>query len=144
MNWDYVAGFLDGEGSIIIKPPRVRLYISNTDLNVLIKLKEFMNYGRVYEIKRKNNHGWKRQYGWELGNHKSCLKVLKKLKNKLIIKREKCAEAISYIENKRWQGDYLSKNELKKFKNLSYRKIAKKLGVSHFSVFKYQKKYGLR
>jgi len=42
MNWDYLAGFLDGEGSIIIKPPRVRLYISNTNKEVLEKIRDFV------------------------------------------------------------------------------------------------------
>jgi len=144
MNWDYIAGFIDGEGSIIIKPPRVRLYISNTDKNVLENIQKFLKCGRTFEVKRKIKSKWKRQYGWTIGDHKECLRVLKKLETRLITKREKCKQAIKYIENKRWQGDYISKEELKKFGNLSYRKIAKQLGISHYCVFKYLKKYELR
>lgn len=144
MNWDYLAGFIDGEGSIIIKPPRVRLYISNTNKNILKKICDFLECGRVCDVKRDNKPKWNKQYGWTICDHKECLRILKELRSRLIIKREKCLEAIKFIEGKRWQGDYLSKEELEKLKDLPYRKIAKKLGVSHYCVFNYLKKYGLK
>ncbi len=145
MNWDYLAGFLDGEGSIIIKPPRVRLYISNTNKKVLEDIRKFVNCGKVYDISMKNkSEKWSKQYGWTICFHKEVLKILKNLREKLIIKKELCERAISYIENKRWQGHYLSKEELVKYKQLkSSRKLAKELGVSQFSVLKYLKKYEL-
>jgi hypothetical protein len=143
MDWSYFAGFLDGEGSILLIPPRVRLYISNTNKDVLEKIKRFVGCGRVYHIKR-NNEKWLPQYGWAIGNHKDVLRILENIENKLIVKRELCIKAIFYIKNKRWQRDYISKEELKKLVYLkSSRKIAKKLGVSQFSVLKYLKKYDL-
>ena len=144
MNWDYLSGFIDGEGSIILKPPRVRLYISNTNKDILEKIHKFVKCGAVFKVKRMEKANWKNQYGWTVGNHRDCLRVLKKLKNKLIVKRKKCEEAIDYIENKRWFGEYISKKELEKLKNLPYRKIAKEIGVSHYSVFRYLRKYGLK
>ena len=70
--------------------------------------------------------------------------ILKNLKNKLIIKKELCEKAINYIENKRWQKFYLSREELMKYKKLkSSRRLARELGVSQFSVLKYLKKYDL-
>jgi hypothetical protein len=144
MNWDYLAGFLDGEGSIIIKPPRVRLYIPNTNRKILEDIREFVNCGRVYDINMANkSKKWNRQYCWTICFHQDVLRILKKLKNKLIIKQEICGSAIKYIECKRWQKFYLSKEELIPLKNLSSRKIAKKLGVSQFSVLKYLNKYNL-
>ncbi len=144
MNWDYIAGFIDGEGSIIVKPPRVRIYISNTNREILEKIKVFLEGGSVFEAKRTIKGNWKKQYGWTICSHQDVLRILKNLRNKLIIKRKVCEEAISYIENKRWQKYYLSKEELKKWKHLSSsRKIAKKLGVSQSSVLKYLKKYDL-
>lgn len=144
MNWNYLAGFIDGEGTIILRPPRVRLYISNTNRLVLIKIQRFVKCGKVYDVKRKIKNNWKKQYCWTVGNHKDCLRILRKLRYKLIIKDEKCADAIKYIENKRWFREYISKDELLELKELPYREIAKKIGVSHYCVFKYQKKYGLR
>ncbi len=144
MNWDYIAGFIDGEGSILINPPRVRIYISNTNKPILIEIKNFLKCGTIFDVKRKENKNWSKQYMFVLSNHKDCLIVLQHLKNKLIIKKDKCQEAINYISNKRWQGDYLSKEELIKLKHLSYRKIAKQLGVSHYCVFRYLRKYGIK
>ena len=145
MNWDYLAGFLDGEGSIIIKPPRVRIYIANTNRKVLEEIRELVACGTVYDINMKNKKKhWSNQYGWTICFHQDVLKILKKLKNKLIIKKDLCLQAIKYIEEKRWQKFYLSKIELENLRHLgSSRKIAKKLGVSQFSVLKYMKKYGL-
>jgi hypothetical protein len=142
MNWDYLAGFIDGEGSIIIKPPRVRLYISNTNKSVLEDIKKFVKCGMVYHVKR-NNSNWKEQYGWIICYHKEVLNILKELRTRLIIKKELCEKAIKYIENKRWQGDYISKEELEKLKNFPSREIAKKIGVCQYSVLKYLKKYKL-
>ncbi|MDD5700313.1 MAG: LAGLIDADG family homing endonuclease [Candidatus Nanoarchaeia archaeon] len=144
MNWDYVAGFIDGEGSIIIKPPRVRLYISNTDKKALNRIEKFLKCGYTFEVKRKLKDNWKKQYGWTICDHNECLRILKNLRKKLIIKKEKCEEAIKYIENKRWIGNYITKEELKKFGDMPYRKIAKKLKISHYCVFRYLKKYKLR
>ncbi len=145
MNWNYLAGFLDGEGSIIIRPPRVRLYIANTNREVLEEICKFVSYGKVYEINMKNkSNKWSKQYGWTIGSHRDILRILKKLKSRLIVKKELCEKAISYIENKRWHKYYLSKEELIKWKYLgSSRKIAKKLEVSQTSVLKYLKQYGL-
>lgn len=145
MNWDYLAGFIDGEGSIIIRPPRVRIYIANTNKKVLEEIRNFVNCGRVYEINMEGkSKKWNKQYGWTVGFHIEILKILKNLKNRLIIKKELCEEAIKYIENKRWQKYYISKEELEKWKHLnSSRKIGKKLGVSQSSVLKYLKKYHL-
>lgn len=144
MNYDYLAGFIDGEGSIILKSPRVRLYISNTNKKVLDDIKKFVNCGTVFEVKRKIHGNWKKQYGWTVAAHKDSLRILRNLRKRLIIKRDLCEKAIKYIENKRWQGEYLSKKELERLKYLkSSRKIAKELDVSQFSVLKYLKKYGL-
>lgn len=145
MNWDYLAGFIDGEGSIIIKPPRVRLYIGNTNKEVLNKIRDFVKCGSVYEVNMKNkSEKWKKQYGWTICFHQDVLRILKNLRTKLIIKKELCEKAINYIENKRWQKYYLSKGELERWKHLnSSRKIGKKLGVSQSSVLKYLKKYNL-
>ena len=145
MNWNYLAGFLDGEGSIIINPPRVRLYISNTNKKILDEIKEFVKCGSVYEVNMKNkNKKWKKQYGWTIGFHRDVLRILKNLRSKLVVKRELCEKAITYIENKRWHKFYLTKEELMKYKELkSSRKLAKELGVSQFSVLKYLKKYNL-
>ena len=143
MNWDYLAGFIDGEGSIIIKPPRVRLYISNTNKEVLEEITKFVKCGRVYEIKRKLGK-WKRQYGSTIANHRDCLRILEGIKGKLIVKEYLCIKAIDYINGKRWQGDFLSKEELQKYNGIPYRKVAKIIGVSHSSVFNYRKKYGIK
>jgi len=145
MDWSYLAGFIDGEGSIIIKPPRVRLYIGNTHRGILEEIRDFVDCGKVYDINMENkSKKWSKQYGWTIGNHLDVLRILEGLKGKLVVKKDLCEKAISYIKNKRWHNNYLSKEELIKYKELkSSRKLAKELGVSQYSVLKYLKKYEL-
>lgn len=112
---------------------------------VKIYKQKFTGCGSIYFVNRKNQpENWSKQYGWAVHNHKDCLMLLEKLKNKLIIKKKKCEEAIKFIKSKRWHREYLSKKELEKLKHLSYRKIAKQLGASHMAVFNYLRKYGLK
>ena len=57
MNWDYIAGFFDGEGNVHILKIKsnqlavvVRMY--NKEVEVLNKIKEFIRFGNIY-IKEK-------------------------------------------------------------------------------------------
>jgi hypothetical protein len=59
MNWDYIAGFFDGEGNLnIIKNIQkesyciqVRLYSS--DEKVLLDIKKFIEKGHIYKTKKR-------------------------------------------------------------------------------------------
>jgi hypothetical protein len=92
MNWDYIAGFFDGEGNInIIKNNQklsyyiqIRLYSS--DERVLLKIKEFIQKGQVYKVKKSSATNF--VYELNLSNKTDVKFFLENLVDKIIIKRE--------------------------------------------------------
>ena len=65
MDWSYIAGFFDGEGSISVskiskKQGKIRAYqilvrFYNSDLDVLNKIKEFLGCGKIYQNNKKTD-----------------------------------------------------------------------------------------
>jgi hypothetical protein len=61
MNWDYIAGFFDGEGNIHIfqikkdkkiKSIAIQVRLYNNQKNVLFSIREFLGYGNIYQKKQ--------------------------------------------------------------------------------------------
>jgi len=144
VDWSYLAGFIDGEGSIIIfdnpRNRRVTLSIPNTDKEVMLKIHKFLQYGTLIEYDRKPNK-WKIVYIYKISEHKTVLKILKKLEPFLITKKSTCTQAIKYIENKKWRGtggifDITTKELIKMHKTMSLRAIGRKFNCSHVTVLR--------
>ncbi len=56
MNWDYVAGFFDGEGSVSIRSNRSsQLRLVNTDKAVMEAIRDFVGFGTIYCAKARGN-----------------------------------------------------------------------------------------
>lgn len=135
MNWDYIAGFFDGEGNVHIHPIRgpkgpkayhllVRIYSTNKE--VLGKIWEFLgNRGNIY-IKKFTIDNIDRNLLYELTITKKedCLFILRNIVDYCIIKKD--------------QVDYLLKNfsflrgnnnlsfDLDKFRSFNTRKNVNK------------------
>ena len=58
MDWSYIAGFIDGEGSIILSEGRVKIAVPNTNINVLNEICKFIGVGNVNVYNLKNPE-WK-------------------------------------------------------------------------------------
>lgn len=96
MDWNYIAGFFDGEGNISINIIRkkgkirglqlaCRMYNSNKE--VLLKIKEFLGYGNIYENK-KNSFNWRLVYELSINCKKNVLSFLINIKDIAYIKKE--------------------------------------------------------
>jgi len=134
MNWDYLAGIFDGEGSIMYKPNGgVCFQISNTNREVLEEIKKFLKGGYIRFYDRKPGV-WKPAGVYIITDHVKVLKILNKLKTRTIIKQTKVKEKINFIENKVWRNDILKINLIKarklKKEGLSYTQIGKELGIT--------------
>lgn len=143
MDWSYLSGFIDGEGSIVIynkpKHKRVSVYIPNTNKDVVYKIHKFLKCGNVYEYDRKPKI-WKPYYVFKITAHKKVLYILKKIQPFVIVKKEKVEKAIKFIEESQWLS---GKKEvdmilLKKLRNegKSLREIGKILKISYGTVNK--------
>jgi len=103
-DWAYIAGIIDGEGSIFIqkngksKYKIVTLTVSNIDLEMLEWMKNKLNAGAIYILKCHPNR--KQCYKWQNSAHKVVYTILIKMLPYLKIKRDKAIEAISFIRDK--------------------------------------------
>jgi hypothetical protein len=92
MNWDYIAGFFDGEGNInIIKNNQklsyyiqIRLYSS--DERVLLEIKKFIQRGQIYKVKKSSATNF--VYELTLSNKIDVKFFLENIVDKIVIKRE--------------------------------------------------------
>jgi len=59
MNYQYIAGFFDGEGTTRIEKSenRVSISIPQTNLLVLQKIQKFCGFGRICKVKKEKSIG---------------------------------------------------------------------------------------
>lgn len=136
MNRDYIAGFFDGEGSLTKYKNGYRIFVTQTNKEVLEEIQSFIKVGNIYEITKRKDH-WKDCWMLSITNHKDVYHFLEEISSKLVIKRELADEArknlrnnLKEIERKR----VLLTNRKKKAKKLRkkglpYRQIGKILGI---------------
>jgi len=106
INWAYVAGFFDGEGTIVI-PERgaVRVEMSQRSQNdwVLHEIQMlFESHGihsKIYQYEAKKGTGVWQTY-LRVWRGKDGMRVLKFMLPYLIVKRERALEAISELESR--------------------------------------------
>ena len=95
MNLDYVAGFMDGEGTICINKgtnnPLVA--IPQTNENVLLIVKELIGKGNVYKVKKRESKH-KQLFQWVVSGV-DAIEFLEKIVDKLIVKRSEAETLIA-------------------------------------------------
>lgn len=122
MNWDYIAGFFDGEGNInLIKNKQklsyyiqVRLYSS--DENVLLQIRNFLQRGQIYRVKKSSSTNF--VYELDLTNKIDVKFFLENIVDKIIIKKE----ITQYVLNKFDFGRVSNTDfDISHFRNLNQR-----------------------
>jgi len=86
MDWKYIAGFFDAEGTIFYD-----IKIVNTNREVLEKIKNFIGYGKIYVCEFKNNQqhfGKKPIYILQISKRKFVISFITNILNYSIIKRK--------------------------------------------------------
>lgn len=138
MNWGYVTGFFDGEGSVYLMKRRyqkraIRIDISQKDIRPLLAIATF--------LKCKNINSTIREHGkptemkkLSIIRQKDAFNFLKKIKDIAIVKKEKIAEVINYVENyipKYRTLTHKQENQIKRLWSFgwSYKEIVKKVGL---------------
>jgi len=110
MNWDYVAGYFDGEGCAgFYHHPKgtkfAQLIFSNTNLESLQAIHAFLGHGYIRPKHNKSSgFGVKLMYELRIGHHEDVLRIAKTLAPLTIIKRQRLLELISEIEAYPWQN----------------------------------------
>ena len=89
MNWDYIAGFFDGEGNILYaRSVKTRLSFYNTNQDVLIRIQNFLNRYKIlsYIYSRRRKANWKIAYELRINRYRDCEKILNYFSKKTIVK----------------------------------------------------------
>lgn len=109
MNWAYLAGLIDGEGTITLSSGkhtkdrrgvlcRATLMIANTHRPVLEEAREFIGMGHIYKMREASErHQASYQYRMQ---GKRLLPVLIRLRPHIIVKREQLGLALEWLRRR--------------------------------------------
>lgn len=97
MDWSYIAGFFDGEGSLNHKKNLYRVCITQTDFDVLKAIQEFSLVGYVVVITKRKSH-WKDAWLYYIASQKDVYLFLKNIQDKLYVKKELVRTCLPKIE----------------------------------------------
>ncbi len=136
MNWSYIAGFFDGEGSVAHNGIGFRISIPQTNEEVLKSIRNFVGFGFIIKIKKRKKH-WKDCWTYYIASKKDVYCFLQQILPHLIVKKDIALEAMGKLEKQ--LSDMQDKKELHdkrknaaKFlrsKGWDYRKIGKELKI---------------
>ena len=138
MNWNYIAGFFDGEGTFgkYNDNNGYKLSISQSNEKVLKDIQVFTNIGHIYPLKKRKLY-WKNAWVYYIAKEEDVYYFLNKISNKLIVKKESVALALPLLERrvkkrKKQKIEIAKRIKRAKFlrrRGLSYRQIGKKLDI---------------
>lgn len=134
MTWDYIAGFIDGEGSFVKRKRTYTLYITQANQEVLEAIRRFIGGGYVYPITKRRAH-WKDAWLYSSGDSKTTHRVLSNVVDRLVVKREQAVRISNALkirlreidQQKRLKESRVEKSKALRERGWSYRKIGRTL-----------------
>jgi len=110
LDWSYIAGLFDGEGTVTHSPkgnhgnrPEVGIRIYNTDRKPLDHIKDFCAFGHVYAMRHRGPWRYKICYSFDTSNHEDVLSFAEKILPHAIIKRRQLEELVVAIKTYKWK-----------------------------------------
>jgi intein-encoded DNA endonuclease-like protein len=136
MTWEYIAGFFDGEGSLVHNGKGYRITISQTNYEVLDKIKSYAGIGYIFQNKKRKAH-WKESWVYYIAKQEDVYYFIKNISPFLIVKRDLATQIIPKLilaiergsqRKLRLKNNIIASKNLRK-RGLTYREIGKKLGI---------------
>ncbi len=132
MNWSYIAGFFDGEGSICHNGRGYRITIAQTNEDVLKGIASFSGVGAVIKTTKRKKH-WKDSWVYYIASQEDVYIFLKNIKSFLVVKKDSAQIAMAFLKNylkeKKIHRDLMEKKikiaESMRIKGCAYRRIGK-------------------
>ena len=138
MTWQYIAGFYDGEGSLIRhgRGHGFRALISQAHHEVLISIQTFAKMGYIFKNRKRKSH-WKESWVYGVSRQKDLYQFLKNVQPYCIVKREKIGYALPIIQKNLAEDKARLRLRERRFNaalgmrqsGYTYRRIGRKLGV---------------
>jgi len=155
MNWSYVTGFFDGEGSASIRREgsnrwfTARLSFANTNLQSLKDIQAFINCGNIIRQGRKKPH-YRTVYRLDIWRWRDVRRVARCMLRHSIVKREALRELLHLIETHKWNNrgklDAIDPARIRAMYDagLSASAIGRHLGFSEGGIFAKMIRSGIR
>ncbi len=138
MDWKYIAGFFDGEGTIAHNGKGFRITITQTNEDVLEAIRRFTSSGYIVEITKRKKH-WKDSWLFYIAKQKDVYNFIANIKDYLIVKEVLAKKTLiqlkAYLKVREKQR-LLKENRIKhakvlRMKGWSYRKMGKQLNTDY-------------
>jgi len=136
MNWFYIGGFFDGEGSLTHNGKGYRITIAQANDEVLSEIQKFCKNGHIIKVKKRKIH-WKDSWVFYISKQEDVYKFIVRIAPYLIVKKQLICRVVpilkKYVELQNKKKTVLEKRkklviELRN-KSFSYRAIGKKVGI---------------
>jgi hypothetical protein len=152
MNWDYVAGFFDGEGSLTFIRKRrghaLRWQVANTNHEVLTRMQSFLGCGHIY-TKQVDARMTKPLYNLSVFKLRDVSEILKHLSNRCVVKQQVVRDTIRRMETESGKNHRISLVKPEEaailYEELGRRisAVAKHYGVSHGAMKRFMLKHNI-
>jgi len=93
MTWEYVAGFFDGEGSIVHNGKGFRIAITQTNEEVLKKIQKLSGAGYILTLKKRKSH-WKDSWLFYIAKQEDVYRFILGIKDYLIVKKQLAEQTV--------------------------------------------------
>jgi hypothetical protein len=155
MEWAYVAGYFDGEGTIVRRrmDRGYQLEITNTDLRSLQQIQRFVGAGSIRQRTRRNMSPRHRPaYRLGIYRRKDAVRLCRATLPYLIVKKDKARFLLDTVENQRFSSDLPTKTDpdfMSKVRHLywdrkcSLSEVAKILGVNAMTLLHFMMRSGI-
>ena len=136
MDWQYIAGFFDGEGSVVYNGKGFRVTITQTNFKVLDEIKQFTKVGMIFEVTKRKAH-WKDSWVYLIAKQQDVYLFLMNILKFSVVKKELIKKSLPQIKKiinqqniKRLKREKIIKNAKQyRIAGLTFRQIGKKLNI---------------
>jgi len=136
ITWQYIAGFFDGEGSIVHNGKGFRITISQTNYLVLKTILDFVGFGFIFKNQRRKPN-WKESWVYYIAKQEEVYIFLKNILPFIIVKKDLSVKIIPelklfikrQVKQKNNRKKIIKEAKLLRQQGLTYREIGKKLKI---------------
>lgn len=136
LDWRYIAGFFDGEGSVTKNASGYRISIPQTHFAVLESIRRTASMGSVIHVTKRQTH-WRESWTFYIAKQQHVYNFLRQVQPYLIVKRALSQKVLRQLPailkqiNKRRNTAQQRHQQIHRLRRLglSYREIGERLGL---------------